>query len=380
MKEYVEDASIEGRRREIEEKLERVYKALDDHGWDALYFGKAEGFAWITAGGNSVVSRFVELGVMAVLVTRTGRYAITSIIEKQRAIDEEKLELLGFELVVHPWYEVNKHEVVRKIVGDGAKVATDVLFPGTADANPAIAEMQYSLTDNEIARYAYLGTTFTRVLEETLAETRPGEMELEVVGRVFNALLKHNIDIVLYLVAGDERIYKYRHFTATQNRIRDYMMVSINARYKGLITKITRSVHFGEPKPELRKQYEDNLLIENTMMAATRIGEDNFKPIQAAIDLYEKLGYKDMWKLHHQGGAQGYTNGYYLITFERHEPVRLHQCYCFNPSITGTKTEDPFIVTEEGPLLLTPPATFPALRSVVEGIAFERPGMLVLEK
>ncbi|MDR1536083.1 MAG: hypothetical protein LBU64_13520 [Planctomycetota bacterium] len=59
--------------------------------------------------------------------------------------------------------------------------------------------------------------------------------------------------------------------------------------------KITRAFHFGEPSAGFLKRYENNVSIENSVIAATKIDEDNFKPVQVAMDMYEKLGYKDMW-------------------------------------------------------------------------------------
>ena len=57
-------------------------------------------------------------------------------------------------------------------------------FPGAVDANALINRCQYSLTDNDIARYLYLGETFSRGLEEVISQVRPGDMERDIVGRI----------------------------------------------------------------------------------------------------------------------------------------------------------------------------------------------------
>ena len=377
---YKEDTSIAGRKAEIDIKVKRVTDALEKRGLDALYIGKQEAFAWITAGGDNIITRYVEDGVTAILITKDGaRYAITNAIEYPRVLEEEKLDQLGFEVMTQPWYENHNAEYVRKIIGEKGTYASDVAMPGAEDANAMISEMQYSLVDNEIARYLWLGETYSAALESVLAEVRPGDMERDIVGRINNALWKLGIDTVLYLVAGDERIYKYRHCIPTENRIQKYMMVSCNARYKGLITKTTRFVHFGQPDEKLLKQYADTVEIENRMIAATKAGVDDLDVQNVGIAAYEELGYHEMWKVHHQGGPQGYSNGYYLVTKERHGIVQPNQCYCYNPSITGTKTEDAFIVSEDGPLMITKPITFPKMVSTVGGIQFERPGILVID-
>lgn len=378
MKTYCEDATVQGRLEEIGIKLKRVHEVLESSDLDALYIVKAENFAWITAGGDSIITRFVESGVVGILITKTNQYAITNDIEYKRFIDEEKLDQLGFEVITQPWYENKTLEHIHRIIGAKGKFASDIAIQGAGDANQLISKMQFSLTDNEIARYLHLGRVFSEVLEQLLAEVRPGDMELDIVGRINNALWKRNIDTVLYLVAGDDRIYKYRHCIPTENRIKKYMMVSCNARYKGLITKITRFVHFGEPDASLLKQYADTVEVENRMIAATQIGVSDLVPLQTAIAAYEELGYHDMWKVHHQGGPQGYTNGYYLITSEVNGVVCPNQCYCYNPSMTGTKTEDAFIVTKEGPLMITRPISYPKIKSKIGDVEIERPGILVI--
>ena len=115
------------------------------------------------------------------------------------------------------------------------------------------------------------------------------------------------------------------------------------------------------------------------MMAATTIGTDDIVPHRLAKELYAQKGYPEMWKVHHQGGPQGYTNGYYLVTEQNHGIIQENQCYCYNPSITGTKTEDGFIVTKEGPIMITRPVLFPCKEAVVNGVTVKRPGVLVID-
>ena len=55
-----------------------------------------------------------------------------------------------------------------------------------------------------------------------------------------------------------------------------------------------------------------------------------------------------------------------------------NQCYCYNPAISGTKTEDAFVATKDGPVMITKPASFPKVVQEVDGIVFERPGILVI--
>lgn len=377
MKMYVEDKTITGRVTEIECKVRRLQEAMTARGLDAVMINKSNNFAWITAGCNNIITRYSEEGVITAVITKEGeRYAFLNCIEERRAKDEEKLEELGFVIKSQPWYENNSLAYMKEVTGNGT-YGSDVTFPGAVDVNDMINICQYSLTENDIARYLYLGETFSKALEECLARVKPGDMELDIAGRINEALWQYNMDPVLFLVAGDERITKYRHCIPTENRIKKRLMVSCNGRYKGLVTKTTRFVNFGEPEEGFLKQYEDTLDIENKMIEATVAGVDDIAVQRMAKELYAQKGYPDMWKVHHQGGPQGYSNGYYLVTEEKHGIVQPNQCYCYNPSITGTKTEDGFIVTEEGPVMITRPVVFPKIEADIRGVRIERPGVLI---
>lgn len=96
---------------------------------------------------------------------------------------------------------------------------------------------------------------------------------------------------------------------------------------------------------------------------------------QAYID----KGYPTMFDKHGQGGCQGYWPREYMITPASHHRIQRHQAYCFNPVVDGTKTEDSFIVTEQGPMMITHPVSFPRLRYAFNGVELERPGLLVLD-
>lgn len=74
--------------------------------------------------------------------------------------------------------------------------------------------------------------------------------------------------------------------------------------------------------------------------------------------------------------------GYYerdiRVTPDCQQIVRKNQAFCWNPTISGTKSEDGFIVTENGPIMITKPFIFPTLKIEVEGVSFVKPDLLVL--
>lgn len=378
MKKYFEDTGIDARIQEIEAKVDRLKVSMQKFGLEAIAINKSNNFAWITAGADNIVTRYSEGGVATALITVTGeRYILLNIIEEARFIEEEQIEALGFKVLSQPWYEDYTNKYIEDIT-EGKEIGSDYGLFGSQDANSIIADCQLSLLENEIGRYLYLGKTFSKALEQALEDVRPGDTEISVVGQISQKMWEAGVEPVLFLAAGDERILDYRHCIPTDNRIRERLMVSVNARYKGLVTKLTRFVNFGKPNDEFVRQYKDTLDIENGLIEATTVGTDDLDIFRLSQSLYAEKGYPDMWKNHHQGGPQGYTNGYYLITENTHGIVRENQCYCYNPSITGSKTEDGFIVTEDGPLLITYPVSFPVEKAQIGETEILRPGVLVL--
>lgn len=363
------------RREEVRIKLNRVRKFLEENNLSALLIKKQPNFSWITAGGVNFVGIATEMGVTSVLVTEKEQFVIANKIEARRMKDEEVGDI-GFEVVEYEWYEDKEMDIVKKIVGNG-KVGCDVVLPNTEFVDNIFKKLRYELTEGEIERYLYLGEKLSRIVEEVLMyETNRGETEIEIAGKISAKLWKEGIEPTAFMVSSDERVRNYRHPISKNKKIENLVMASVNARYKGLIATITRMAYFGEIPENLRKQYRDNVEIECIMVAKTKIGEEMRIPVLSAIEEYEKRGYKDEWKLHHQGGAMGYYPRDIRVTPTTTEKVYRNQAFCWNPSITGTKSEDGFIVTGKGPIMITKPIIFPTLKIEIEGMTFIKPDIL----
>jgi Xaa-Pro dipeptidase len=300
---------------------------------------------------------------------------ITNNIEAPRMTVEENLEAQGYEIRSYPWYEEREASTVTEIVGAGA-LGCDVAFPNAAVLTEEIARLRYSLTADEVVRYRWLGERVSAALENTVAATRRGEKESEVVGRLCNEIWKDRIDPITLMSAADERISCFRHSIPTEKKVERVLMVSVNARKWGLIVSLTRFVHFGKVPPELRDRYRANVWIDCMFMAATRPGIPAAEVLGKGIEAYRAKGYPEEWKLHHQGGSIGYTGRDYRCHFQTPDIVQENQAFTWNPSLTGTKSEDTILATTGGPEMITRPILYPMLSMEAGGIAFVRPDIL----
>ncbi len=363
---------------EIKEKERRVREFLKSKGLHALLLKRQANFSWMTCGGLNLVGINTEVGATSLLITKDSKFVISNNIEAPRMIDEEGLEGQGFIIKTFPWFEEQEVSVVKELVGDGP-VGCDVPFQNAVILTEEIARLRYSLTPEEQERYRWLGEKTSLALEKTLIDTKKGEKESEVVGRLCNEIWKDRIDPITLMAAADDRISHFRHPIPTERRIEKYLMVSVNARKWGLIVSLTRFIHFGKIPEELRKKYEANVLIDCTFMAHTRPGILAREVFQKGIDAYREKGYPEEWKLHHQGGPIGYTGRDYRVNFKSPDIVQENQAFTWNPSITGTKSEDTILATPKGLVMITHPILYPTLSMIVEGISFVRPAILEKE-
>lgn len=360
---------------EITEKERRVRLFLKEQGLVGLLLKRQANFSWMTAGGLNLVGITTEIGAASLLITADQKFVICNNIEAPRMIEEEGLERQGFVAKSFPWYEEREITIIKELVGSG-QVGSDVPFPDAVVLGEEIARLRYCLTPEEYERYRWLGEKVSLALENTLMETRRGERESEVVARLCNTLWVDRIDPITLMSAADDRIFRFRHPIPSEKKIENYVMVSVNARKWGLIVSLTRFVHFGKLPTDLRERYHANVLIDCTFMASTRPGVPAREVLKKGIQAYEKMGYPEEWRLHHQGGSIGYTGRDYRTSFTTPDIVQENQAFTWNPSITGTKSEDTIVATAKGPEMVTKPMIYPTLSMEVEGVAFTRPDIL----
>ncbi|MDR1536175.1 MAG: aminopeptidase P family N-terminal domain-containing protein [Planctomycetota bacterium] len=367
---------------EIAIKEKRLREIMDQRGLEAILIKRQANFTWFTGGHYNMVLVADAFGMNSILITRGGeRFLVSNQVEIPRMEEEEGLPELGFKTLGFPWNEDLEAATVAKVVPDQSRIGCDAALRGNdyRDVSGEIQRARYSLTPNEIERYDFLGRRLSTAVEKTILGLRPGDSEGEAAGRIARELWRDRIDVVNFMIAADDRPYRFRHPIVVNRLIKKYVMVCCNGRYKGLITTITRFGHFGKIDPGLHEQYVKNVEIENRMIAASRPGVAEGVPVGIAFAAYREMGYAGEEKQHHQGGAMGYRPRDSTPGPESGEPIRENQALCWNPSISGTKSEDGFICSPAGPIFITRPIVFPTLTSETGGIKFVRPDMYTLD-
>lgn len=363
------------KKQELSIKLDRIRTMMLRLGIDGVYLKRQDDFSWLSCGGQNYLG-WGEMGTCGLLVTQSETHSITNIIEKQRMIDEEGLEEMGFTLHAGIWYENGfERKTLLQLVPSG-KIALDFASDLGPNIEGEIKKLRLSLTEAEVGRLKEVGYLASLALEESAASLRPGVSEIQAVKRIAMALYDHGMEFTSLMCAADERLYKYRHAIATDNVIRERVQIGGNMRKWGLTVCMTRYVNFVPVTDELLRQYRLNQEIDCTLMVNSVPGRPYSAPLKAAQALYEKHGLSDEFLLHHQGGPIGYANRDYRVDFDLPGTIVENQAFCWNPSITGTKSEDTILVRKDCFEFITRPILFPKNEVTVGGKTFIRPDIL----
>lgn len=371
---------------EIAEKTDRVARLLRDRGLGGVLLGTRPNFAWITGGKENGVDVSREAGVAAVMVGADGRrWLLANAIEMPRMLQEE---LAGQDLIPvdFPWTEEQESaeriaERARQALGTPAPLAADHVMDGLPMLDREIARARYRLTPAETARYRDLGRDAGAVLGEVCRELRPGLPETEIARLTATALAARGMAAVVLLVGSGDRLARFRHPLPTDAIWeRGGAMVVVCARRAGLIAALTRIVWAGPVPEEIRRRTRAAAEVDARLLAATRPGAVGRDLFEAAVRAYAGLGFPGEERLHHQGGACGYLSRDWIAHPRCDEVVEPGQAFAWNPSITGTKVEETWIVSESSVEAVTRSPGWPVVEIEAGGNVYASPDVASLEE
>lgn len=360
---------------ELKTKIERVKGLLTERQLDALLVQRVANFAWLTGGGTSYVNTVEEAGVASLLVTPDNFYLITNNIEAPRFLYEELLGEQGWEFVAPEWHQ--PVDPVDQLITD-LRLGTDGMYPRGENLNQELIRLRADLLPVEQERYRQLSQGCAQAMNAAINSIHPGMTEFEIAARLSEETQKRGILPIVNLIATDERVFAYRHPLPTSKQLDRYAMLVLCGLQKGLVAALTRLVYFGVLPDELQEKSLAVAEIDAAFISATRPGRslaEIFTQIQAE---YARTGYPDEWRLHHQGGPAGYAGREAIATPQVEWIVKQGQVFAWNPSITGTKSEDTILVKEGGNEILTGIPGWPEIMISVEGQIIPRPAILEL--
>eukprot|EP00698_Gefionella_okellyi_P022007 TRINITY_DN7228_c0_g2_i2.p1 TRINITY_DN7228_c0_g2~~TRINITY_DN7228_c0_g2_i2.p1 ORF type:complete len:366 (-),score=54.17 TRINITY_DN7228_c0_g2_i2:103-1200(-) len=329
---------------DIESKCKAVRSVILELGLSAIALTQRPNFSWITSGGCNHIGTASEIGAATIVVTKDRLLCITNSIEAKRIRDEE---LDGTGIVVESF---NWWESPLPIWQQFDNVASDAPIPIAYSPLPTkIRDLRFTLTAFEMSRYRVLGEDVCDALERSCLDIERGSTELELAALIAKNLLVKGIRAPVLLVAADERASLYRHpLPSHSQRISNYCMAVCCGERQGLFVSCTRMFSFGAVSAELQQKHAAVCAVDAAMIAATVPGARFADIFAVAQRAYSTAGFADEWTQHHQGGLTGYMSRECKADPGCVVVVQCCQAFAWNPTITGTKSEDTILIREDG--------------------------------
>jgi Xaa-Pro aminopeptidase len=354
-------------------KQQRITALLAERRLHGLLLQRVSSFAWATCGAASYINTAATNGEAMLLITAEGRWLITNNVEAARLQRDPRIQAQGWDFSITPWYQA--HTAVADLTG-ARTLGADGFYPGAVDLSADLVRLRSALTPEEGERFRALGRLCADALRDAVSSVQPGQTGYEIAARLAQEAERRGMQAVVNLVALDSEIFAYRHPLPGSRKLERYAMLILCGRREGLVCSITRLVHFGELPDNVRRKLEAVTYVDAALIDATRPGRSLGELFQRGIDAYQAVGFPDEWKLHHQGGLAGYEPREMIAVPGASTVIQAGQVYAWNPSITGTKSEDTVLIQESGCEILTAIDGWPALTVSIEGRNYQRPAIL----
>jgi Xaa-Pro aminopeptidase len=155
-------------------------------------------------------------------------------------------------------------------------------------------------------------------------------------------------------------------FTPTAEQIGGQAMMVFCARGYGLYANLTRFVSFETLPNQERELHNHVRQIEAVALNLCKPGTSLNAVYDILAQTYEKHGFPNAIREHHQGGTTGYLAREIVANPTTDDSLAENMAVAWNPSLPGAKVEDTFVIIGDGKLEnLTFDANFPSAE--VEG-------------
>ncbi|MBW4541205.1 MAG: M24 family metallopeptidase [Myxacorys chilensis ATA2-1-KO14] len=340
------------RQNECLQKLKLMQACLHETDAAAIRLRGTDWFAWATAGASNSVLLAAETGVADVLVTDNNAWILTDEIEAQRLTDEELPdgEQSPYVLHVSPWADSAQRELFVQEVTARGKILSDRPTSSEFSLPHSLIQHKRKLLPSELDRYRQVGQLASQAMTEVLTQVQPTWTEYDLAGAGAEALWKRGLHPALTLAAGEQRISRYRHPVPTGGKIERLAMLVFCARGFGLYANLTRFVAFDALTAQEHKLHQQVREIEAIALSQSQLNTPLNQVYQTLQHSYEQQGYPQAIHEHHQGGTTGYLAREIVANPTTVDRLSANTAIAWNPSLTGAKIEDTFVLLEDGTL------------------------------
>ncbi len=363
------------KRQEIEIKIGRVRKFLDNEHIAGFLVGKSENFAWVTAGAENRGKAFVFLR------DDDKRFLISNTGQLQQLMAED-LRDFGFEARAVPWYSgddylQNALSVAMDLNG-GRPLGSDLPFRGARMVDTALTALRSPLTATEIRKYRWLGKACADALSRACFRIQQSMTERGIEALIASALIRHTIHPVEIQVASNDRVSRFPDAPPSDTaKLEGLVRIRIRATRWGLHVGLTRLVSFGPVPLAMQQNLEAAALVCAGFWARTQPGATAGALLQGAIADYAAAGFPDEWKASDPGGAIGYGGWDWIARPGSQQKLQDGQTFAWKSGIHGVGLEDTILVIGENLEVLTEAPGWPVVEARALGRVYRLPAILI---
>jgi Xaa-Pro aminopeptidase len=360
------------RRADINAKMAQVAALAQEVGCEGVLLLAPENVAWLTSGATARGELDPASGP-GVYCNADARWLIASNADSQRFFDEE-IDGLGFQLKEWPWHW-GREQFLADLCSN-RKVACDLPRGNCPVVADRLLKLRRQLSPYEEACLRSLGQLLAHALEATCRTLSPGETEREVAGQLSHRLMHRGVLPLNIGVAADGRSRLYRHFGFTSTPVRHYAVLTATARKYGLCVTAGRSVCFGAPPDDFRQEHNAVCRVSASYQASTWPDAVPREILLAGRRIYLISGFEHEWLLCPQGHLSGRSPVELPLTAATEELFQPGWAVTWSASAGAASSLDTFLVTDQGPKVVTPTEVWPLKRIRIQGAEFVRPDVL----
>ena len=356
------------------ESLECVRMYMLNRGFDALILRTRANFCWITDGHHNHIETSSPLGVSDFLILRDELVLVTTKVEAPRIVEEE-LRDLPCRIIAVDWTDSPKAALCAALSAY-SHIASDTAFDTAQVVESDLRRLRKRLTPHQVDQYMETCQLAGSAMAAAAHRLQRGMTEFEAAAVLTQEALIRGLNASVVLVSSDERIQQYRHPLPTMKPILRMVMLVMCAEKYGLYANLTRFVAFDSVDATFSDRHAKCSYIDAAMGRATRPGRTVGSVVERAMVAYREVGYPDDWQYLHLGGPTGYATREWFATARDTDIIAPSECYTWNPTLPGIKSEDTLLVREEENCYLTETENWPMMEVRIDGDIVYRPAIL----
>lgn len=363
---------VADRRADVEAKLAAVGAILPDLGCEAAVLFMPAHVSWL-CGGFNLRGLFADTERPGVYTNGKQRWLLCSNLDTQRLFDEE-LDRLGFQLKEWHW-STGRAALLGELTA-GKKIATDRPFPNMPLVNEKLRTIIRPLSAFDRVGYLDLGRHVAHAVEATARAADPGETEREIAGHLAHRLLRHGVEPAAVSVAVLAGAGRYPRPGFTDAVLEGVCRLQVTGTRDGLYATAARTVSFGPPAPEARREHDDACRL-SAVYRSLLVPDGSFAAVGArGQQLTDKTPYEFDGRLAQLGYGTGRVAAEELRRLGQDEPFAAGQAVVTQAKCGSALVADTLIVGMP-PAAATPCAEWPFKRITLGDAAFDVPDLLV---